>query len=243
MGRKWANIKDKKASLDKQRGQIYTKILREVTSVVKKSGGDPESNFMLKMALLKCRTFNVPKDNVDRAIKKGLSNDGDDYAEVSYEGYGPFGVAIFIETSTNNVTRTVANIRSFFKKYDGDLGKDGCLQFIFERKAVFELKQEDHQEDDLTLSMIDVGAEEVEFEDGTVTVTAPMENFGLLQKKCEELKIEVEEASLERIPLSFKKVTQEEFTTLMKLISAIEDDDDVLKVYHNIEYDSSLQLL
>ncbi|MBF0315922.1 MAG: YebC/PmpR family DNA-binding transcriptional regulator [Oligoflexia bacterium] len=242
MGRKWANIKDKKASLDKQRGQVYTKLLKEITAVVKKSGGDPDANFLLRVALQKCRTCNVPKDNIERAIKKGLSNEGDHYEDVTYEGYGPAGVAIFIEASTNNVTRTVGNIRPFFRKYGGDIGKDGCLQFIFERKAVFELKQNGLNEDDFTLAMIDAGAEDVEFDAGDITVTASMENFGSLQKKFEELKITTDEASLERVPLSFKKINQEEFTQVMKLISVIEDDDDVLKVYHNIEYDPALQL-
>ncbi|MBF0299756.1 MAG: YebC/PmpR family DNA-binding transcriptional regulator [Oligoflexia bacterium] len=242
MGRKWANIKDKKASMDKQRSQVYTKLLKEITSVVKRSGGDPEANFMLRMVLQKCRTCNVPKDNIDRAIKKGLSNEGDDYEDITYEGYGPSGVAIFIEASTNNVARTIGNLRPFFKKYGGDIGKDGCLQFIFERKAVFELKQDDIDENDFTMAMIDAGAEDIEFESGDITVTASMEKFGSLQKKFEELKIVVDEAGLERIPLTFKKINQEEFTQIMKLISALEDDDDVLKVYHNIEYDPSLQL-
>lgn len=241
MGRKWANIKDKKASLDKQRGQIYSRLLKEVTVVTKKGGADPDNNFLLKLALAKCRASNVPKDNIDRAIKKGMGDDMADYEDIAYEGHGPGGVAVFIDACTNNPTRTVANIRSYFKKVGGELGKDGCLQYIFERKAVFEipLPEKDFNEDDFTLAMIDAGATDVEVDSQGITVTANREDFGSVQKKLEELGVEAEEAGLERIPLSFKKISKETFDVLMKLISLIEDDDDVQKVYHNTEYDPS----
>lgn len=246
MGRKWNNIKAKKASTDKQKSQVYSRLLHDITKAVKRSGAEVESNFMLRITLQKCRENNVPRDNIEKAIKKGLGNDTDGYEDIAYEGYGPGGVAIFIETSTNNVTRTIANIRSYFVKGGGTIGKEGCLQFIFERKSVFALPV-DHlkgkmSEDDFTLTMIDSGAEDIQVEEGEITVTAAVESFGDLQKKFEELKIEPKEASLERIPVTFKAVNQEVFNEVMKMIEKIESDEDVQKVYHNIEYSDDLVL-
>lgn len=237
MGRKWNNIKEKKGAQDKQRGLIYTKLLREVTKAVKNGGDAVESNFLLKISLEKCRKYNVPKDNIDRAIKKGLGGDDEGYEDITYEGYGPNGVAIFVEASTNNVTRTASNVRSYFNKCHGSLGTSGCLQFVFEHKAVFEVEASKLNEDDFTLMMIDAGADDVVLEDGFFTVTAPMENFGPIQKALEANKIAAEEAGLERLPTNFKEVDVETFKTCMKLIDMLENDDDVTKVYHNIQYD------
>lgn len=243
MGRKWNNIKEKKGDQDKAKALIYTKCLREVTKAVKTGGEDPNSNFMLRISLDKCKKYNVPKDNVDRAIKKGLGNDDEGYEDISYEGYGPNGVAIFVEASTNNVTRTVANVRNFFNKCGGSLGTTGCLQFVFERKAVFEIKQNNLNEDEFTLEMIDAGAEDVVLEDGYFTVTAAMESFGQIQTKLDSMKITTEEAGLERVPLNFKQIDKETFKTILKLVDLLENDDDVTKVYHNVEYDESFESL
>lgn len=237
MGRKWNNIKEKKGEQDRQRGAIYTKLLREVTKAVKGGGDAVESNFMLKISLEKCRKYNVPKDNIDRAIKKGLGGDDEGYEDITYEGYGPNGVAIFVEASTNNVTRTASNVRSYFNKCHGSLGTSGCLQFVFEHKAVFEIKADKLNEDDFTLLMIDAGADDVVLEDGFFTVTAPMENFGQIQKCLEQNKISAEEAGLERVPTNHKEVDIDTFKTCMKLVDMLENDDDVNKVYHNIQYD------
>lgn len=237
MGRKWNNIKEKKGDQDKQKALVYTKCLREVTKAVKQGGEDPHSNFMLRISLDKCKKYNVPKDNVDRAIKKGLGTDDEGYEDITYEGYGPNGVAIFVEASTNNVTRTVANVRNFFNKCGGSLGTTGCLQFVFSHKAVFEIKQNNLNEDDFTMEMIDAGAEDVVLEDGYFTVTAPMETFGAIQHKLDEMKISADEAGLERVPQMFKEVDVETFKTVMKLVDLLENDDDVSKVYHNIQYD------
>lgn len=239
MGRKWNNIKEKKGDQDKQRSLMYTKCLREVSKATKNGGEEIESNFMLRIALEKCRKYNVPKDNVDRAIKKGLGNEDEGYSDIAYEGYGPNGVAIFVEASTNNGTRTVANVRNFFNKCGGSLGTTGCLQFVFERKSVFEIPQGKLIEDDFTLELIDVGAEDVVLEDSFFTVTAPMEAFGPIQQKLDQLKIVADEAGLERVPLTLKKIDKETFKIVMKLVDLLESDDDVTKVYHNIEYDDS----
>jgi YebC/PmpR family DNA-binding regulatory protein len=239
MGRKWNNIKEKKGDQDKQRSLMYTKCLREVTKAAKNGGEEIASNFLLRIALEKCRKYNVPRDNIERAIKKGLGNEDEGYSDIAYEGYGPNGVAIFVEASTNNGTRTVANVRNFFNKCGGSLGTTGCLQFVFERKAVFELPVGNLIEDDFTMEMIDAGAEDVILEDGFFTVTAPMESFGTIQTKLDQLKITTEEAGLERLPLTFKEIDKETFKIITKLVDLLESDDDVTKVYHNVKYDDS----
>ena len=132
MGRKSAKIAAKKGAADRAKSQVYTKALHDVATAVKSGGGDPDTNFLLKIALERCKKFNVPKDNIDRAIKRGLGGDGEGYSDITYEGYGAGGVGVFVEASTNNTTRTAANVRSYFNKCNGSLGKDGCLQFIFD---------------------------------------------------------------------------------------------------------------
>ena len=239
MGRKWNNIKEKKGDQDKMRSLMYTKCLREVTKAVKNGGEDVDSNFMLRIALERSRKYNVPKDNIDRAIKKGLGNEDEGYSDIAYEGYGPNGVAIFVEASTNNGTRTVANVRNFFNKCGGSLGTTGCLQFVFERKAVFEIPQASLVEDDFTLDMIDAGADDVVLEDGVFTVTGPMETVGPIQTKLDELKLTAEEAGLERVPMTLKEIDKDTFKIVTKLVDLLEGDDDVTKVYHNVKYDDS----
>jgi len=235
MGRKSAKIAVKKGAADKARSQVFTKALHDVALSVKSGGGDPDTNFLLRIALDRCRKFNVPKDNIDRAIKRGLGGDGAGYEDVTYEGYGPNGVAVFVEASTNNITRTVANVRSYFNKCGGSLGKDGSLQFIFDRKAVFKVPKIDLDEDDFTLEMIDAGAEDVELEDDIFEVIGPMEVFGSIQNKLQELNTNPEEAGLERIPTTFKAIDEETLTQIEKLLGMLEDDEDVVTVYHNIE--------
>lgn len=243
MGRKWNNIKMKKAAQDKQRSQSYTKILREILMAVKNAGhAEVESNFALKIALLKAREYNVPKDNVDKAIKKGLGQDGAAIEEINYEGYGLDGVALYIETATDNPTRTVGNIRSYFNKYGGSLGTPGCLQFVFERKAAFTIKEEEMKgmsSDDLMMELIDYNIDDVEKEDEFIIVKGPVESYGDIYKKLEELQVKVEDSGLERFPLNTKEITKESFDKLQKLIDVLESDDDVQKVYHNLEWNEA----
>jgi len=235
MGRKSAKIAAKKGANDKAKGQIYTKMLKDVFMAAKRGGADPGTNFLLKVALDRCKKYNVPKDNIEKAIKKSQGSDGVGYEEVNYEGYAPGGVAIFVETSTNNVTRTVANVRSYFNKCSGSLGTAGALEFIFERKALFTIVPEGIDEDDFTLNMIDAGAEDVELHDDMYEVTGPVESFGTIQEKLQEMNITPEEASLIRIPTSTKEVDEENLTQIEKLIDLLESDDDVVTVYHNLE--------
>jgi YebC/PmpR family DNA-binding regulatory protein len=236
MGRKSAKIAAKKGAADRAKSQVYTKALHDVALAVKSGGGDPDTNFLLKIALDRCKKFNVPKDNIDRAIKRGLGGDGEGYEDVTYEGYGPGGVAVFVETSTNNVTRTVANVRSYFNKCGGSLGKDGSLQFIFDRKAVFTVPLDNLDEDDFTLELIDAGAEDIEKDGELFEIIGPMDAFGSIQNKLQELNTTPEEAGLQRIPNTLKEVSDTEtMEQLEKLVGLLEDDEDVVTVYHNIE--------
>ena len=235
MGRKSAKIAGKKGAADKLKSQVYTKALADVTIAAKSGGADPETNFLLRIAIERSKKFNVPKDNIERAIKKGSGGDGDGYEDISYEGYGPHGVAIFVEASTNNITRTVANVRNYFNKNNGSLGTSGSLEFIYDRKAVFAIPEGDLVEDDFTLEMIDAGAEDIELEDGIFEVLGPMEVFGSIQNKLQELNITPDEARLERIPTTYKQVDDTAYAEVEKLIDTLEADDDVLNVYHNME--------
>ena len=238
---KWANIRHRKGAQDAKRGKIFTKIIKEISVAVKTGGGpDPDANPRLRAAIQNARAANMPKDNVEKAIKKASGTGGEDYQEITYEGYGPDGVAVFVECATDNNTRTVSNVRSYFNKNNGSLGKDGCLQFIFERKGIFTLDAEGLDEEEFSLEMIDASAEDVVFDEGLVTITTAMEDFGSVQKKLQEMEIEPKEAGLQRIPTTTKEIKKENFKGFMKLIDSLEDDDDVQKVYHNVEFDESL---
>ena len=241
MGRKWANIVNKKGSADQKRALVYTKVLFEVTKAVKRGGEDPKTNFLLKVALEKCKKNNVPKDNIEKAIKRATGDGVEADQDINYEGYGPNGVAIFVEASTNNVTRTAGFIKMCFSRNEGTLGNSGSLQFIFNHQAVFEVPSDGLDEDDFTLEMIDVGAEEIEHEDGHFIVHAAKEQFGAISKKLEELDILPDEANLEQIPITYKEVDDETYLANMKLIHALEEGEDVVKVYHNIEYQEHFQ--
>ena len=197
---KFANIKHRKGAQDLKRGKVFTKLQKEITVAVKTGGGgDPAMNPRLRLALANARGANMPKDNIDRAIKKAEGGSGENIVEVTFEGYGPDGTAIYVECATDNNTRTVSNIRSYFNKYGGSLGKDGCLEFIFSRKGVFLLQGEELEEEEFTMEMIDVGAEDVEFEGDSVVISSEMEDFGNISKKLQEMDLEPKEAGLKRI--------------------------------------------
>ncbi len=233
---KWANIRHRKGAQDAKRGKIFTKLIKEISVAVKSGGSDIDSNPRLRAAVQSARGQNMPKDNIEKAIKKAAGGEGSHLEETAFEGYGLDGIALFVECATDNNTRTVGNIRSYFKKYGGNLGKDGCLEFVFSRKGIFTLEKEGLDEEKFTMEMIDAGAEDVEFFENFVTVTTEMEDYGLVQKKLQEMKLEPKEAGLQRIPNTTKAVDKETFQTFMKLLDVLEDDDDVQKVYHNVEF-------
>ena len=232
---KWSTIKRKKGALDAKRGKLFTKLIKEISIAAREGGGDPEGNPRLRLAIQNAKGANMPKDNIERAIKKATGSDATEYFETTYEGYAPHGVPVFVECTTDNLNRTVSSVRSIFNKYGGSLGTNGSLEFIFDRKGVFTIPQPEGVDmDEFTLEIIDAGAEDVEVEEGYMTVYCPMEDFGSIQKKLDEMEVEVENAELQRIPKTQVDLKDEEFQKVMKLIEALEDDDDVQKVYHNI---------
>ncbi len=234
---KWSTIKRKKGAADAKRGKMFSRISKEITVAVKEgNSGDPESNPRLRLAIQNAKGANMPKDNVERAIKKGLGGDANSYIEQTFEGYGASGVAVFVECLTDNQNRTVQEVRAAFSKYDGSLGTNGSLEFIFDRKGVFAFPvPEGVDMEEFELEVIDGGAEEMEIDEGFVSVTCVMEDFGTLNKKLEELGIEPESAELQRIPNNTKALDDEGFKKVMKLIDVLEDNDDVQKVWHNLE--------
>ena len=237
---KWANIKHRKGAQDSKRAKIFTKILKEVTIAAKDAGPDPNFNPRLRLAIQNAKGANIAKDTVERAVNKGAGIDGHNYSEVTYEGYGPNGIAIFVECTTDNINRTVQNVRAAFSKFHGSLGTNGSLSFIFERKGIFNIPKGELNEEDFMFEIIDSGAEDAVLEDGFFIITTSLENFGSMQKKLEEMRIEAESAHLERIPNTTIKLDIEASKKVMKLIDYLEEDDDVQNVYHNLELSEEL---
>lgn len=237
---KWSTIKRKKGALDAKRGKIFSRLSKEITVAVKEgNSGDPESNARLRLAIQNAKGSNMPKDNIERAIKKGLGNDGTNFTELTYEGYGPNGVAVFVECMTDNQNRTVQSVRAAFSKYGGNLSTNGSLEFIFDRKGIFSLPVPEMDPDEFELEVIDGGAEDVEVTDGYMTVTCALDDFGNLNKKFENLAISPESAELQRIPNTVVNLDDDTFQKVMKLIDVLEDNDDVQKVYHNLDITES----
>lgn len=233
---KWSTIKRKKGALDAKRSKIFSKIIKEISIAVREGGPDPEGNPRLRLAVANAKGASMPKDNIERAINKGKDKDAAAFTEITYEGYLPNGIAVIIECTTDNTQRTVSNVRAIFNKYGGNLGTTGSLSFLFERKGVFTIPAKDNLDmDEFELEMIDAGAEDIETEDGVITVTTSMEEFGRMQKKLEEMNIEAENAELQRIPNDTVTLDNESATKILKIIDIFEDDDDVQKVFHNLE--------
>ncbi len=237
---KWSTIKRKKGAIDAKRGKIFTKIIKEILIAAKEGGPDPDSNARLRLAIQNAKGANMPKDNIERAIKKAAGADAESFTETSFEGYAPGGVAVFVECLTDNNNRTVATVRSAFNKHGGNLGTSGSLKFIFERKGIFTIKKEGFNLEDLELEMIDAGASDFEIDGDTLTVSCAMEDFGNVNRKLNELNIEPEEAGLKRIPTTQKKLDVETARKALRLIDLLEDDDDVQSVYHNLEMTEEL---
>ena len=237
---KWSTIKRKKGAIDAKRSKIFSKIIKEINIAVKESGPSPDTNPRLRMAIQNAKGVNMPKDNISRAISKA-SADGSNYTETTFEGYAQGGVAVFIECLTDNNNRTVSNIRSIFNKRGGNMGTNGSLSFLFERKGVFTIPKENiTKPEDFELEVIDAGVEDIEDEGDVFMLYCPMEEFGKVQKKLEEIKIDVENAELRRIPNDMKTLDNESAQKVLKLIDEFEDDDDVQNVFHNLEVTDEL---
>ncbi len=236
---KWSTIKRKKGAADAKRSKMFSRVVKEIM-IAAREGTDPEMNSRLRMAISNAKGVNMPKENIQRAISKADS-DGSKFEEVTFEGYGPGGVAVFVECLTDNNNRTVSQVRSIFNKRGGNLGTHGSLSFLFDRKGVFALKKADHDPEELELELIDVGIEEFETEDEIYIVTCAMEDFGNVQKKLEELGIEAESAELQRIPNNTKQINIETAKSVLNLVEAFEDEDDIQNVYHNLEMTDELE--
>ncbi|MBN2896377.1 MAG: YebC/PmpR family DNA-binding transcriptional regulator [Campylobacterales bacterium] len=216
--------------------RVFPKLGKIITMAAKEGGTDPDMNPKLRLAIMTAKAQNMPKDNIEAAIKRASGKDAADIAELNYEGKGPFGVLFFVETTTDNGTRTVANVRSYFSKSGGELLKNGSLEFMFTRKAVFEFdKPEGADLEELELSLIDFGLESIEENEGTVYVYGDYTEFGALSRGCEELGIEVKKAALQRIPNTTISLSEEQMVEVEKLIDKLEEDDDVQQVFTNIE--------
>lgn len=238
---KWANIKHRKGAQDKRRGKVFTRILREIMIAVKEGGSpDPDTNPRLRLAIQNAKGANIPKDTIKRNIDKAAGKESDTFTEPTYEGYGPSGVAVFVECATDNLNRTVQDVRMVFNKYGGNLGTNGSLSFIFDRMGVFTIPKGELDEDEFTMQMIDANASEIELEDNVFTVYVPFDQFGEMQKTFEILGIEPENASLQQVPNERVKLDLESGKKALKLIEMMDDLDDVQEVYHNLELTEEL---
>jgi YebC/PmpR family DNA-binding regulatory protein len=231
---KWSTIKRKKGANDAKRGKMFTKLIKEITIAAETGGPDPEANPRLRSAIQTAKGMNMPKDNIHRAIKKA-NRDASSFQEVTYEGYLPHGIAVFVECMTDNTNRTVSNIRSVFNKRGGNLGTNGSLSFLFDRKGIITVPKGDLDPDAFELEIIDAGVEEIELNDDTFMITTAIEDFNNVQKKLEEMGIETESAELQRIPNETKELPLSDAIQILKIIEEFEDDDDVQNVYHSLE--------
>jgi len=239
---KWSKIKRKKGSADAKRSKIFSRISKEITIAVKEGGGsDPSMNPRLRMAILNGKGQNMPKDNIERAISKG-EKDGGNLSEIDFEGYGIGGVAVFIECLSDNNNRTVADMRAIFNRRGGSMGTKGSLNFLFDRKGIFNIPVKSGLNlDDLELELIEAGAEDIEVEDEMITVTTALEDFGKVNKKLEELSIVPEKAELQRIPTLDKKLPVNDARKFLHMIEEFEDHDDVQNIYHNLAMTDELE--
>lgn len=235
MGRAFEFRKARKMKRWAAMSKAFTRIGKDIVMAVKENGPDPTSNSRLRAVIQNAKAVNMPKDNIERAIKKASDKSQGDFKEVLFEGYGPHGIAILVETATDNNTRTVANIRSYFNKSDGSLGTSGSVVFLFDHTCNFRVKAEGLDVDELTFDLIDFGAEEVfEDEDG-IMIYGPFESFGALQAELESRGIEILSSGFERIPQVTKALSEEQAADIEKLLEKIEEDDDVQSVYHTMD--------
>ncbi|MCD6355133.1 MAG: YebC/PmpR family DNA-binding transcriptional regulator [Prolixibacteraceae bacterium] len=238
---KWSTIKHKKGAADAKRSKIFSKLSKEITVAAKMGGTDIDANSRLRLAVQNAKGQNMSKDVIERAINKA-DKDASNFEEPTFEGYGPGGIAIFVECLSDNNNRTVGNIRAIFSKHGGHLGTNGSLSFLFDRKGIFVVPITDNiDQDEFELEMIDAGAEDIEEGNDVLIVTSALEDFGNISKKLEELGIEPESQELERIPKTTTVLAVEEAKKVLRLVDKLEDDDDVQHVFHNLEITPELE--
>lgn len=234
---KWANIKHKKGKMDAIKGKLTTKIGREITVAVRMGGADPAGNMRLKLALQKARENNIPKDNIQRAIQKGQgAADGANYEEITYEGYGPGGVAVMVDVMTDNRNRTAADVRHLFAKYGGNLGESGCVAWMFKKQGLFLINKIGVDEEQLMLLALEAGAEDVRAEEEEFVIISETEVFDSVQQALEANNIAVISAQITMIPDTNTTLAGDEAAKMVKLIDALEDHDDVQEVYTNGDF-------
>lgn len=236
MGRAFEFRKARKFKRWGAMSKAFTRIGKDIVMAVKEGGPDPESNSRLRAVIQNAKAANMPKDNVERAIKKASDKDTSNYKEVNFEGYGPHGIAVFVETATNNNQRTVASVRSYFTRNGGSLGTSGSLEFLFTHQCNFTITKGEFDIEELELELIDAGAEEL-FEDeeaATIVIYGEFQSFGAIQSKLEELGCEIQSSGFERIPHDTKELTEEQIEDVEKLLAKFDEDDDVQNVYHNM---------
>jgi YebC/PmpR family DNA-binding regulatory protein len=233
---KWANIKHRKGAEDARRGKVFTKIIKEIMLAARTGGGDPAGNPRLRSALISARTSNMPKDNIERAIKKGTGElEGVTYEESFYEGYGPGGAAVLVESLSDNKNRTVADIRHIFNKAGGNMGENGCVAWMFHKKGWLSVKKEDADEEKLMSVALDAGAEDIRDEEENFEVITMPEDFEAVKKALDDASIPYADPEVTMLPQSYVSLTGKEAEQMMKLMEALEDNDDVQKVYTNAD--------
>jgi YebC/PmpR family DNA-binding regulatory protein len=236
---KWSKIKRAKGASDSKRSKIFSRIVKEIQVAVKEGGPSEDTNARLRLAIQNAKGQNMPKDTVLRAINKA-SSEGANLMEITFEGYGPGGVAVFIECLSDNNNRTVSNIRSIFNKKNGTLGTNGSLSFLFERKGVITVNKTGFDPDDFQLEIIDAGVDEVEDEGDVFVLTCSFENFAQVRKKLEEMGIEAQNAELQRVPNDYKKTDTSTAMKLLRMVDDFEEDEDVQGVFHNLEMNEDI---
>lgn len=235
MGRAFEFRKERKFKRWAGMAKTFTRIGREIALAVKAGGASPDYNPRLRIAIQNAKQANMPKTNVENAIKKASGKDAENFQEVMYEGYGAHGIAVLVETATDNPTRTVANVRLHFDRCGGALGTSGSVSYMFTRKAVFKVKDEGQNWEELELELIDAGLEDMKREDSEVVLYTDFTDFGTMQKALEERNIEPSSAQLEWIPNMTKKLNDDEVDQVIKLVDRLEEDDDVLNVFHTMD--------
>jgi YebC/PmpR family DNA-binding regulatory protein len=238
---KWSKIKRQKAVTDARRSKAWARITRDIMVAAREGGGDPGMNARLSLAVDKAKAENMPKDNIERAIKRGTGEvAGSDYEEVTFEGYAPGGIAVMVEALTDNNNRTVANVRHLFSKVGGSLGQNGSVGYLFDRKGIFEIPADGHDELDLFELVADAGAEDLKQEDDLFIVTTAVEDFGAVQAALDDAGITAEGANLQRIPTTPLTVDPDTARKVVKLIELLEDDQDVQAVYSTLDFNEEL---
>jgi len=238
---KWHSIKHKKAAVDAKRGKVFTKVIKEITVAARMSGGDPDGNPRLRSAIAAAKAVNLPQDNIKRAIMKGTGElQGQSFEEIAFEGYGPGGVAVLVETVTDNRNRTVGEIRHLFDKHGGNLGATGCVNWMFEKKGVILVEQDKAEEEELLELAMESGADDMDTEDGNFQITTSLQNFEPVRKALEEKGVHLALAELSNVPQSTVRLEGKEAERMLRLMEALEDHDDVENVSANFDIDAEV---